>query len=277
MKKVIFVTAVFLLLALPASALGRSGIFLKGKDYDSGQVVVEGYPPNMSYNMYEKSGLIPGDRILSIAGRKVTSPRSFNEIMDSLKPNEKVKVRIARGGKKMDLDLDPAVDDFGCLNSLGKLLTKGEKVKIAVVVVSVYDQRGDGVDTARKFWAELPYNVMMERMSRNDYGKYTAFLTLVDPALSWEITRSFSDRKAGDLTADERNMIKTRTGATYVLTISYISTVPEPGKVLNKVDMTIVALSGGEVVGKTHLETLYDASNGKELKNTVDGYEKKSN
>ena len=281
MKKALFILAVFLLFAVPASALGRNGILLKDAEYDSGQVVVESYPPGMFYNMYEKAGLKPGDRILSVAGRKVTSPKSFNEIMDSLKPNEVVKVRIAREGKEMDLSFEPVVDDFSLLYSLEKPLAKGEKVKIAVVVIGVNDVRDPGrnpggrVNTARDFWGKLPYDVLDEMIRRNDYGKYTASLTLVDPALSRGVTNAFAGRQGGDLTEEERKIIREGTGATYVLTVGYDSTAPDPGQVLNKVDMAVVNLTSGETVGKTHLEMLYDAASGKALKGTVNGYEKK--
>ncbi len=112
-------------------------------------------------------------------------------------------------------------------------------------------------------------------IKRGDYGKYAGLLSLSDPGLSREAAEAFKDRPRGALTPAERAMIKDKTGATHAVTVDYRSTVPEPEKVLNSVDLAIIDLSSGAVVGKAKIETLYDAVTGKEIKSTVDGYEKK--
>lgn len=279
MTKAITILVLSLLLAAPVSALGRYDIQFRSADYDSGPVVVDEYPP-APYSCFKDAGIMPGDVLIKMNGRKINSPRDFSDAMDSVKPGEKIKVRVSRGRKNVDVVVGTIVEDFSFLKSFRKLVTKGQKVKVAVVVTAAYDEKdraggaGERAENARRFWPELLYKIMGGITSREDWGKYTALLALSDAAVSAEASAAFKDRVGGPLMPAEMAMIKEKTGASHVITVEYSSSSPDPGRVVNKVDLAIVDLSTGNIVDQAKLETTFDASDGRLIKSTVNGYER---
>jgi S1-C subfamily serine protease len=56
----------------------------------------------------EKAGLKAGDVILSADGRKLASTEDLLAVLMEKKPGDKVKLRVLRGGK--EIDVEPELD-----------------------------------------------------------------------------------------------------------------------------------------------------------------------
>jgi hypothetical protein len=92
-------------LELPVTFGGRSGpvfgvTFDAGKDGGRGVLVQEVAPGSVA----EAAGVKPGDRIVSFGGKDVPDAAALPELLRSAKAGEKVKVKVLRESKELELE-----------------------------------------------------------------------------------------------------------------------------------------------------------------------------
>jgi S1-C subfamily serine protease len=59
----------------------------------------------------ETAGLLPGDIITGLASTQIENIYDYVYVLQSLKPNQKVKVEVERKGTRLELDLTPLLKE----------------------------------------------------------------------------------------------------------------------------------------------------------------------
>jgi membrane-associated protease RseP (regulator of RpoE activity) len=177
------------------------------------KMLTEGYPA-------ETSGVKPGDIIVSVDGKIITTEKEFLSIIDNKRSGDHVLLAINRNGQQISFNIEPKVVKLRkTLMTIRKLLLEDNKVAIAIIVREVKNS----FPNVAMDWANSIRNNLQTREESgllSAFGKNANF-SVVDRSRLKQILDEFQFSQMGLVSDKLRAKIGEMTGATHIQDISF--------------------------------------------------------
>jgi hypothetical protein len=203
--------------------ISRCGILTEEQN---GQLVIKKIYSNTPA---EKVGLLTGDVILTINGKKLTR-KEYVSMMDNWEPEQPILLNVNRNGQILDFRIQPVTVQVPLVSrKIQELLDDNKHIVMAIIVTRVENKSSsETLDyRANERWVESIKSTLLsdkERFYLKDFDHHGNFI-IVDHGSIDSIIKKMTF--SADFASDEsRNKFGRLTGATHVLLLHF-SRFPE--------------------------------------------------